>query len=156
MSLTAFYLLAVFIIAFAVVAVTATNMVRAAFSLAVTFFLIAGLYLMLGSPTLAAIQFMVNASAIPIMTLFIIMMTQSRTTPTPRLWQMVLGFIAAAAVLGFLRAAVEHGESQTTAASTAVLGEGLLSAALLPFEVASVLLLLAMVGAIALARRRAG
>lgn len=156
MSLTAFYLLAAFIIIFAVFAVTAVNMVRAAFSLAVTFFLIAGLYLMLGSPALAAIQFMVNASAIPIMTLFIIMMTQSRTTPTPRLWQLTLGLLAAAGALVFMRAAVSHGDGQITPASTAVLGEGLLSAALLPFEVASVLLLLAMVGAIVLARRRAG
>ncbi|WP_457637381.1 NADH-quinone oxidoreductase subunit J family protein [Oceanithermus sp.] len=156
MSLTAFYLLAALIIVFAVFAVTTANMVRAAFSLAITFFLVAGLYLMLGSPALAAIQFMVNASAIPIMTLFIIMMTQSRSTPTPRTWEMVLGLVAAAGALVFFRQAVVHGDSQITPAGTAVLGEGLLRAALLPFEIASVLLLLAMIGAIALARRRDG
>jgi NADH:ubiquinone oxidoreductase subunit 6 (subunit J) len=155
-TLTAFYALAAFIIIFAILAVTSANMVRAAFSLAITFFLVAGLYLMLGSPALAAIQFMVNASAIPIMTLFIIMMTQSRSTPPPRTWEMVLGLVAAAGALVFFRQAVVHGDGQITPAGTAVLGEGLLRAALLPFEIASVLLLLAMVGAIVLARRRAG
>ncbi len=156
MSLTAFYALAAFILLFALLAVTTANMVRAALSLAVTFFLIAGLYVLLGSPALAAIQFMVNASAIPIMTLFIIMMTQSRNSPAPKSWQIALGALAAAAALVFFRVAVDHGDSSVASASPAVLGEGLLRAALLPFEVASVLLLLAMVGAIVLARRRAG
>ncbi|WP_293172674.1 NADH-quinone oxidoreductase subunit J [Oceanithermus sp.] len=155
MSLTAFYVLAAFILIFAVLAVTTANMVRAALSLAVTFFLVAGLYLLLGSPALAAIQFMVNASAIPIMTLFIIMMTQSRTSPAPRTWQLVAGFLAAAAALVFFKGAVGHGDGQITPVSPETLGVNLLQAALLPFEVASVLLLLAMVGAIVLARRRA-
>jgi len=155
-SLTAFYVLAAFIIVFAVFAVTTANMVRAAFSLAITFFLIAGLYLMLGSPALAAIQFMVNASAIPIMTLFIIMMTQSRSTPAPRVWEMVLGLVAAAGALVFFRQAVVHGDGRISPMGADLLGQGLLRSALLPFEIASVLLLLAMVGAIVLARREDG
>ncbi|HGY10502.1 MAG TPA: NADH-quinone oxidoreductase subunit J [Oceanithermus profundus] len=156
MSLTAFYALAAFTLVFALFAVTTANMVRAAFSLAVTFFLIAGLYLLLGSPALAAVQFMVNASAIPIMTLFIIMMTQSRRSAAPRSWQVGVGFLAAAVALVFFRSAVVHGEGRVAPVSPEALGTNLLQAALLPFEVASVLLLLAMVGAIVLARRRAG
>ncbi len=156
MSLTAFYALAAFTLVFAVLAVTTANMVRAAFSLAVTFFLIAGLYLLLGSPALAAVQFMVNASAIPIMTLFIIMMTQSRASAGPRSWQIAAGLLAAAAALVFFKGNVGHGDHQIAPVGPEVLGGHLLQAALLPFEVASVLLLLAMVGAIVLARRRAG
>ncbi len=156
MSLTAFYALAAFTLVFAVFAVTTANMVRAAFSLAITFFLIAGLYLLLGSPALAAIQFMVNASAIPIMTLFIIMMTRSRSSGAPRTWQIAAGLLAAAAALVFFKGAVGHHDGQINPVSPELLGSNLLQAALLPFEVASVLLLLAMVGAIALARRRSG
>ncbi|WP_456445363.1 NADH-quinone oxidoreductase subunit J [Deinococcota bacterium DY0809b] len=156
MSLTAFYALAAFVLVFAILAVTTASMVRAALSLAITFFLIAGLYLLLGSPALAAIQFMVNASAIPIMTLFIIMMTQSRTSAGPRSWQIAAGLLAAAAALVFFKGNVGHGDGQITPVSPETLGVNLLQAALLPFEVASVLLLLAMVGAIVLARRRAG
>lgn len=154
MSLTAFYVLAAFVLVFAIFAVTTASMVRAAFSLAITFFLIAGFYLLLGSPALAAIQFMVNASAIPIMTLFIIMMTQSRNSAAPRSWQIVTGLLAAAAALVFFKGHIGQGDGQITPVSPETLGVNLLQAALLPFEVASVLLLLAMVGAIVLARRR--
>ena len=154
MSLWAFAILAALVLAGAMVAVLSENIVHAAVALAFTFFFVAGLYVLLGSPLLAVIQFAVNAAAIPILTLFVIMTTQSRRVRPAR---GVFYAVAAGLALLFLAALWRHlgaGERIVYALNPEGLGERLLTDTLLAFEVASVLLLLAMVGAVVLARRR--
>ena len=154
MSVVGFAILAGLILAGALVAVLSENIVHAAVALAFTFFFIAGLYVLLGSPLLAVIQFAVNAAAIPILTLFIIMTTQSRRIrPASGVFYLVAGFLALvflAGLWGYLGAP----ETAFRPLGPEGLGVRLLTVTLLPFEVASVLLLLAMVGAVVLARRR--
>ncbi len=153
MSLVAFAILAGLILAGALVVVFSSNIVRAAVALAFTFFLIAGLYFMLGSPMLAVVQFAVNAAAIPILTLFIIMMTRSRSVRPASGIFVLVALAVVIAFAGGLWAYLGGAETQVFPVSPEGIGLRLLSVTLLPFEVASVLLLLAMVGAIVLARR---
>ena len=171
MSVLGFAILAGLIIAGALVVVLSENIVHAAVALAFTFFFVAGLYVLLGSPLLAVIQFAVNAAAIPILTLFIIMTTQSRRIrPASGVFYLVAGFLALVFLVGlwgYLGAPETghlalHGLWADSGSSEIAfrplgpegLGVRLLTVTLLPFEVASVLLLLAMVGAVVLARRR--
>ena len=154
MSLVGFAVLAALIIAGALVVVLSENIIHAALALAFTFFFVAGLYVMLGSPLLAVIQFAVNAAAIPILTLFVIMTTRTRRArPAPAVFYLValgLALVFLAGLWGYLG----FGETKVWPHSPQGLGARLLSVTLLPFEVASVLLLLALVGAVVLARRR--
>ncbi len=153
MSAVGFAVLAALVLAGALVVVLAENVVHAAVALAFTFFFVAGLYLMLGSPMLAVIQFAVNAAAIPILTIFIIMTTQSRRVrPASGALYLVAVFLAAVFLYG-LWAFLGAPATAFRPVSPEGIGARLLSVTLLPFEVASVLLLLAMVGAIVLARR---
>lgn len=172
-SLVAFYLVSALVLGFAVLAVTAANLVRAALALAFSFFSVAGIFWLLGSPFLAVLQLVINAGAIPIVTIFIVMMTQSRTsrlrTPVTALGALFLVLPLAAVLLAFalpLRAPAQpvalgverlgvellRLPGQTVRLST---GEVMVvqGGTLVPFEVASVILLVALVGAIILARR---
>lgn len=165
-----FYLVALVILATAVYAVSSPKLINAALSLALSFFAIGGLYALLGSPFLAILQVLVNAGAIPIVTIFIIMMTQSRVSRV-RTPSVAYYAVAAAALLLVAFRTVPQVASHAAATGrtlvdvtpvgTAMLGERLLSSpqtngqagTLLAFELASVILLVAMVGAIVLARR---
>ncbi len=154
MSVLGFAILAGLVLAGALVVVLSENIVHAAVALAFTFFFIAGLYVLLGSPLLAVIQFAVNAAAIPILTLFIIMTTQSRRVrPAAGVFYLVAGALAVVFLAG-LWAYLGAPQEAFRPLSPEGLGVRLLTVTLLPFEVASVLLLLAMVGAVVLARRR--
>jgi len=152
-SAVGFAILAGLVLAGALVVVLSENVVHAAVALAFTFFFIAGLYLMLGSPMLAVIQFAVNAAAIPILTIFIIMTTQSRRVRPASGALYLIAVVLAGAFLYGLWGLLGAPQTAFRPVSPEGLGARLLSVTLLPFEVASVLLLLAMVGAIVLARR---
>ena len=148
-----FAILAGLTLAGALVAVLARNIIHAAVALAFTFFFIAGLYVLLGNPLLAVIQFAVNAAAIPILTIFVIMTTQTRSVKPAN--AALLGTAALFGVL-FLWGLWQYlgfGATKVHPVPPAGFGGRLLGFTLLPFEIASVLLLLAMVGAIVLARR---
>ena len=169
----AFYIISTVAIGFAVVAVTASILVRAALSLAFCFFTLAGVFWILGSPFVAVQQLVVNAGAIPIVTIFIVMMTRSRSEPMKK---MTIPIIALAVAIPMLIAALSFipssiGQlSTTTPVTTERLGAELLSqrgaelelstgslsiqgGTILAFEATAVVLLVAFVGAIILARR---
>ncbi len=157
-----FYLVALGILSTAIYAVASPKLLNAAVSLALSFFAVGGLYFMLGNGFLGMLQILINAGAIPIVTVFIIMMTQSRRIRLRSNLNVAAALLAIVVLAGSLwsfwnryqGSAATQGK-QITSTPTSELGVKLLSAdgTLLAFELASVLLLLAMVGAIVLTKR---
>ena len=156
----AFYLLAVAMVAAAFRLVTTKNVVRAALYLAIVLAGVAGIFILLAAEFVAWAQVLVYIGAVVVLLLFGVMLTRAPIGKESELdndqrWLAVLVSVfllgALAAVLGdaFGREEIVFGEIQPTAA----LADSLFSTYVIPFEVASVLLLAALVGAVALARR---
>ncbi|MDJ1181640.1 NADH-quinone oxidoreductase subunit J [Roseofilum casamattae] len=166
-QLVSFGVLALAAIAAALGVVLLDNIVRAAFLLAGVLISMAGLYLLLNAGFVAAAQTLIYVGAINVLILFAIMLVNKQEDYQP----MIRGWIrkgATAAVcvglfalLGTMVLQTPWKLSTATAAesaivaesSTTVIGLHFFSDFLLPFELASVLLLMALVGAIILARR---
>ncbi len=161
-----FYLISLAVIFTAIVAVTSSKLLNAALFLALSFFSIGLLYFMLGTPFMGMLQFLINAGAIPIVTVFIIFMTQSRVLKlkSPGTAVAALSAVALMAVGLFVylqRAGASLNATNVTLTTSKKIGEKLIgspettntSGALFAFEIASVLLLVAMVGAIILTKR---
>ena len=155
----AFYTLAGIAIGSAAIVALSRNIIHSAVALLGTFLGVAGMYIMLSADFLAAVQVLVYVGGTLTLLLFAVMLTARienvRTSNTSR------GRVAATVLIGLLLAVlgvVAYTEWPTVAArdpmpSTAKLGHALLGEFLLPFEVASVLLLGAMIGSVFLARR---
>jgi NADH-quinone oxidoreductase subunit J len=164
----AFYTIAAFILGFAVLVVTTKDTVHSVLFLVLDFLFVAALYVLLNAQFLAAIQVLVYAGGIVVLYLFVVMLVNLKRAPEVhrdphRLTK--LGFGLAAAVLVELGAIVVSGyvkappvvaaASQTLPVSgnTEQVGWLLYTSYLIPFEIASMLLLVAMIGAIVLAKR---
>lgn len=157
----AFLALSATILVPAAVVVTARNIPRAGFALLPVFLGVAGMFLVLGSEFLAAVQVLLYAGAILVLLLFALMLTRSAGHPdqpqTNRLAPWAV--IASGALAGILAWVVSSPPAwqaklpPAPAGVTAALGQALLKDYVLSFEVASVVLLAAMIGALVLARR---
>ena len=135
------------------------NLVHAGLWLIVCFLGVACLFLILQSELLFAIQLTIYAGAIPILLLFVLMLTREvmsvEQRAHSRMWP-----LGAGTALVFLTIALPKTEEIGTSAVlppvpsdlTGRIGRGFLGEYVLPFEVASLLLLAALVGAIYLAR----
>ena len=157
-----FYVFAGLILGFAVLVITARQTVHSVMFLVLDFLSIAALYVTLSAPFLAVIQVAVYAGGIVVLYLFVVMLVNLRRPPEahtdPRRlgW---LGVVMSLAVLVELLVIGSYGLAWTE--STGVLsaknveqvGWALYTDYLVPFEVASMLLLAAMIGAIVLAKR---
>ena len=142
------------------------NAVYSALFLVLNFITVAVFYLLLGAPFIAMAQVTVYAGAIMVLFLFVIMLLGAESLPAAEVlpWQKplagLLAFaLAAEATLIFITRArpageiVPPGESVNMVESLREMGMTLFNEYLLPFEVTSVLLLVAMVGAIVLVRK---
>ena len=151
-----FILLAVFTIGGALGVVVTRNVVHAALSLLVSLIAVAGIYLVLFAEFLALVQVLIYGGAIIIVLMFAIMLT--RGSDYPRITdnkQWPLAALAALAFLGVLAPSfwintVEGTKSQN--ASLTGIGESLFTTWAVPFEIASLVLLVALIGAIIIAR----
>ena len=156
MAWLVFILLAVLTIGGGLGVVATRNVVHAALSLLVSLMAVAGIYLVLFAEFLALVQVLIYGGAIIIVLLFAIMMT--RNDEYPRITdnkQWPLAAIAALALMGVLVPAfvinsVEGTQSQN--ASLTGIGEALFTTWAVPFEIASLILLVALIGAIIIAR----
>ena len=167
-QLLIFTLLAAVGLGSAVMMITRKNPVHSALYLVVTFFSVAAIYVVLGAAFLAAVQVLVYAGGIMVLFLFVIMLVD---TPehggTRRIRRAHAGAAAVltalvVALLGYhLASAGSVGAGADPGALTAQGGNletvatSLFQYYLLPFETVSILLLVAMVGAIVLARAKA-
>ena len=138
-----------------------SNIVHAAFSLLVTLFGVAGLYVLLGADFIGVIQVIVYIGGILVLIIFGVMMTQrgkllplSVQLPGKFIGALLTGIIFTVLVLVATRSlwpvAVSPGQPEPTSAA---IGNLLLGKYLIPFEVVSVLLLAALVGAVLIVRR---
>ena len=163
-----FYLLSGIAILSAIVMVTKINPVHSALALIVTLLAGAGLYLMLYAPFMAAVQIVLYAGGILVMFLFVMMLVNieqlyivkmmSKQWVAGLLAAVVLAFLMLTALLrgrGTLPIAVVDIPEQT---NTQEIGKLLYGSTtgyyMFPFEIASVLLLVAVVGAVVMAKRR--
>lgn len=147
----------------AALVVTTRSLFRAALWLVLTFFGIAGLFILLHAEFLAIAQVLIYVGAISTLIIFAIMLSRGVMDPNARRfndqWGLVAGFAAVFFVL--LTAVLTRAPWQITAADAPsasdaikLLGRELVSPYTIPFEVASVLLVVAMIGAIIVARER--
>lgn len=152
----------------AVLVVALKNPVYSALSLLVMFFHVAGLYVTLHAEFLAAVQIIVYAGAILVLYLFVVMLLNvKRDDRYHRQWRLAAGVSVPLLVEFVVLLAGTHSgaplaapdataEPAAAVNNTQAIGETLFSTYLFPFEVASLILLVAMVGAIILAKRDIG
>ena len=162
-----FILFAGLAIGCALAVVAQRNPLYSAISLIGVFISLACLYVMLAAPFIAAVQVIVYAGAIMVLVVFVIMLlnVEEEERGRTRLKFLVPTAIALAAILiaevAFILVSVqEFRVNQTGAVSdvglTHSIGSQLFTRYLLPFEITSILLLMAIVGAMTLARRAKG
>lgn len=163
LELLLFLILALLAIASALGLLFSRHAVYAALFLVLNFAAIAVLYLFLNAPFIAMVQITVYAGAIMVLFLFVIMLLGTEVLPPSAAlpWQRPLAMILATILLGesfYLlffrqRLGVTLPPQIDTFSGPKAIGQALFSAYLLPFEITSVLLLVAMVGAIVLTRK---
>lgn len=150
----------------ALTVVLARNPIHSALALMACFLQISAIFVLLGAPLLAVIQIFVYVGAIMVLFLFVIMMIDvreavlQRFVPGGNLPALVLlgllGIEMLALVLWSDRFSATEPVAVSSGDEVRQLGTTLFADYLLPFEVASVILLAALVGAIVLARRESG
>ena len=162
----AFYTLAALILGFAVLVVSAKEAVYSVVFLVLDFLAVAALYVLLGAEFLAVIQVLVYAGGIVVLYLFVVMLVNLKRSPEAHrdphrqtrlgvgLSVAVLAELAAIAVYGYVGpASIVPAAGLPVTGNTEQVGWLLYTSYLIPFELASVLLLVAMIGAILLAKR---
>lgn len=156
-----FLLLALITLGAAVMVVTTRNLMRSALWLILAFFGIAGIFILLNAEFLAVAQILIYVGAISMLIIFAIMLTRGlMDLKQPRFneqWGVAGGF---AALLFVVLAAIVTRIAWPVAAGAVPLepikqlGRDFVGPYVIPFEVASVLLVVAMIGAIIIARER--
>ena len=156
----AFWAIAVIMIGAAFNVVTSTNVVRAALSLVVVLGGVAAQYILRAAEFPAVVQVLVYIGAVVVLFLFGIMLTRARIghesdlDNTSRIPAFAVALGVFVMLILLLRDAFGHAHiNQAAPTTTGQVGDAIFSTYLVPFEVASVLLLAALVGAIVLARR---
>lgn len=160
LPLILFFVLAALLVVASFMVVFQRNVVHSALSLVAALFLIAMFFIMLHAPMVGVLQILIYAGAIMVLFLFVIMLLGPVALEQRRgVWW---GFgTAAAVILGGLLVAVMTGNepppdpmaATELFGSPQMLAKSLFTDFVLPFEIASILLLVAIVGAVVLAKR---
>jgi NADH-quinone oxidoreductase subunit J len=155
-----FFFFAAVAVIFAMVVILHPNPVVGALSLVASFFALAVMYVLLEAPFVAALQVIVYAGAIMVLFLFVIMLLnlQHQHEEPTRPIQQFLGYSGSAAFgIGLVYYLAKFGVTQLPAgpfsASARAIGISLFEAYIWPFEIVSILLLAAIVGALLLSGR---
>jgi NADH-quinone oxidoreductase subunit J len=156
-----FWLFAIVTVGSAAVVVLARSLIYSAFALLFTFFGVAGLYVLLGADFLAAVQLLVYVGGILVLLLFGVMLTHKLYDLDLRseVTQFLPGAIVATGLFVTLstialRTQWATGAPRIPAPTTESIGQLFMGKFLLPFEAASILLLVALMGAAMIVRRR--
>jgi NADH-quinone oxidoreductase subunit J len=162
-----FYFLATMAIVSAIFVITRRNPVHAALSLIVTLLSLAGFYLMLYAPFVAAVQILLYAGGIVVLFLFVIMLINLEQNVREYQFnkQWMVGLIASIALGALLLFVFRSGRGTfpsvfyqgyrgLEADNTQQIGLALYGQYMFPFEIASLLLLVAIVGAVVMAKKR--
>jgi NADH-quinone oxidoreductase subunit J len=156
-----FYFFSALTIVSAAVVVFARNLIRSAFALLFTFFGVAALYVFAGADFLAAVQMVIYVGGILVLLLFGVMLTHTLydlnlKAETFQFWPAILAVLAVFTLLTtfMLRTRWPLAKQQPVVQTTAAIGELLMKDYILPFEIASILLLIALIGAAMIVRRK--
>jgi NADH-quinone oxidoreductase subunit J len=158
-SVVLFYSLAALALGSAALVALSRNVIHSALSLLGTFLGVAGLYILLAADFLAAVQLLVYVGGTLTLILFAVMLTAriDATRVSNPHQGLLAGLGTVVVVLGILGSVTASTAwalgAPTTNPSTAKLGHAFLGDYLLPFEIGSVVLLAALIGAVVIARR---
>lgn len=159
LTYVAFFVLSAITLAGAIMVATLRNIMRAALCMMLCFFGVAGLYLLLEAGFVAVVQVLIYVGAIAVLILFAVMLTRGLMTGTSASEnsQWIAGAFVALllfSALGFLIIQTNWNIAPPQIAGDMVpkIGTELMTTYVLPFEVASLLLLAALIGAIVIAR----
>lgn len=139
--------------------VTLRNIIHSAVAMMICFGSLAGMYALLGAPIVAAAQVLIYLGAISVLILFAIMLTQAgdANLPAPFHRQVPVALVISVVIMGLVGwAAVQTDWGMATQAAEAAvdaIANAVFTTYALPFEIISLLLLVAIIGAIYLARR---
>jgi NADH-quinone oxidoreductase subunit J len=166
-----FWIVAVILVGSALLVVTMRNIVHSALALIVVFAMASGIYLLLNAEFIAIVQILIYAGAVTILILFALMLTRTsgsgfNSNPTNRLWAVgvvICALVGAAIVYAVSSSthAVSNVASNTSQLPAGInnvvrIGQLLYSPTnysyVLPFEIASLVLLVAILGAIVIGR----
>jgi len=160
--MTIFYFIAFLSIFFALMTIFTKNPVHSVLYLVITFFTFTVHYILLNAQFLAIVNFIVYMGAIMVLFLFVLMLLNLNKDTEPmrshlvKIMGTIAGMCLVVVVLGSLRVLeVDNGQviAQPSIGLVKELGKVLFDKFLLPFEIASILLLTAMVGAVLLAKK---
>jgi len=165
-----FYLLAAVMIIGGILVITRKNAVHSALALITTLLAQAGLYLMLYAPFVAGVQIILYAGGIMVLFLFVIMLISIERNMKERQFnkQWLIGIVAAAALGGlfiavytttakgvlFPKGRVSYVEGGNTQGVASLLFDMHAGTYMFSFEIASLLLLVAIIGAVVMAKKR--
>ncbi|RJE85597.1 NADH-quinone oxidoreductase subunit J [Paenibacillus sp. 1011MAR3C5] len=158
-----FFILAVIIIGGAVLMISLEKVVHMVISMAAAFLGLAGMYVLLEAEFVAFVQVLIYAGAVSILMIFGIMMTKHNgesAEPVKPLHK-TLAAVGALCLFGLLFYAIRASDLQSAGAfhsgedNTLAIGEQLFTGYIVPFELLSILLTVAFIGAIALAKKEA-
>lgn len=155
-----FYTLAFLIIVSAILVVTLRNLFHSVLALVAVLFFIAGIYLLLNAEFLAITQVLIYVGAIVTLIIFVIMLTARIGSPLIRQTneQKIVSLVICLAILSVLAMVLLLTPWQTNYGTTDLaninkIGSALLTTYVFPFEIISIVLLVALIGAIILARK---
>ena len=157
-----FWIFAAVMIGAGLLVVTMRDIIRCGLAMIVCFGALAGIYVILGAPLIAAAQVIVYIGAISVLILFAIMLTQTKDAPSRLVFQTqavpaAIASVIIAVVLALSIAATDWGEAtERVRVATDAMSKLLFDQFVLPFEIVSVLLLAAVVGGVFLAKREPG
>jgi len=159
-----FYLLAGLAILGGVLVITRRNAVHSALALILTLLSLAGLYLMLYAPFVAGVQIILYAGGIMVLFLFVIMLVSIEKSQKQEQFNSIwlVGLLSAVALGGLLVAVFVKGKElfpermalPPEQSNTQAIGIALYGTYLFAFEMASLLLLVAIIGAVVMAKKR--
>ena len=163
MTLIIFYILSAITLGTALLTIISKNPIHSAIYLVISFFSIAGHYLMFNAQFLAVVHIIVYSGAIMILFLFTIMLMNLNKEDEPHKSSLskiaavisfcLLCFVMLAVFMKAQPVITEYDISGQDYQSIKVLGQVLLNEYMLPFEFASVLLLVSMIGAVLLSKK---
>jgi NADH:ubiquinone oxidoreductase subunit 6 (subunit J) len=139
--------------------VTLRNIIHSAVAMMICFGSLAGMYALLGAPIVAAAQVLIYLGAISVLILFAIMLTQAGDANLPKPFhpQLPIAAVVALTIIGLVGWAVVQTDwalaGEAAAAGVDAIATALFTDYALPFEIISLLILVAIIGAIFLARR---
>jgi NADH-quinone oxidoreductase subunit J len=168
LELVLFYIFAAIAVVSAIFVITQKNVVHSAAFLGATLFAVAGIFLTLHAEFLAGVQVIVYVGGILVLFVFVIMLIAVERSEHERQFnrQWTIALITSAILIGEIAYGLYRGKDSfvlppvvvppavPAAGNSELVGITLYTSYLLPFEIASILLLVAVVGAVALAKKR--